>query len=265
MELNDQVAIITGGAQGMGRAFALKFAAEGARVTVADLNAEGAQSVVDEIARAGGPSASSHKVDVTSAAEVDAMVAGVLAQHGRIDVLMNNAGLGRFKGFMDLAPEEHELIWRTNVLSCVLCTRAVLPSMLRQGRGNIINMASQAGKRGEPITSAYGPAKAAVELLTQCISLEFAGRGIRCNAISPGIIKTPFWVRGVTADLAALAGSPFAGKSSDEIVAAVESEIPIGRMGDPDEVADVAVFLASERSRYITGATIDVTGGNWPK
>src|SRR3954447_26006011 len=194
MRLADKVAIVTGGAQGIGRAVSHRFASEGARVAVADLRAEGAQKVVDEIVASGGQ-AMAVAVDVADQQQVQAMVDSVIAQFGGVDILVNNAGVIRITPFLEITEEEWNTVFDVNAKGLLWCAQAAAQQMVAQGRGGkIINLASQAGRRGEALVLTYCASKACVISMTQSMALALAPHKINVNGIAPGIVDTPFWV-----------------------------------------------------------------------
>ncbi len=243
--LAGKVAIVTGGGSGIGRACALRFAAEGARVVVADVRGEAAAAVAKEIAAAGGR-ARAVTADVSDVRQVDALVASAVSTEGQLDVLVNNAA----SPAGGLVAETNDETWR-RVHSVTLDgvfygVRAALAVMVPRGSGSIINMSSGAGLGGEYSLGAYGAAKAAVINLTQTAAVENTRHGVRVNAICPGPIETPpllGWLEYVPGGRAAF-----------------ESQIPAKRIGRPEEIANVALFLASDEASYVSGAVIVADG-----
>jgi NAD(P)-dependent dehydrogenase (short-subunit alcohol dehydrogenase family) len=240
MQLQDKVAIITGAASGMGRAMALGYGAEGAHVIVADLNEEGAAAVVDEIEAAGGSAQSAH-LDVADPASSKAVVDQAVAQHGRLDVLVNNAGVGLIKPVWDTTPQEWDRIFSINVNGLFFASQAALEPMREQRSGKIVNLASIAGRRGEALVAAYCASKAAVISITQ--------------SVAPGVVDTPYW-KEVDRQFGALLGKEPGRHFQD-----VAETIPLGRAERPEDVVPLAVFLAGPGSDYITGQTYNVDGG----
>lgn len=240
--LRDQVAIVTGASRGIGRAIALALASEGANVVVNYASSStAADAVVSEIATMGG-SAIALQADVSQVAQVDEMISAVTDKWGRVDVLVNNAGITRDTLLLRMKPEDWQAVIDLNLTGVFLCTRAVSKMMLKQKSGRIINIASVAGQMGNPGQGNYSAAKAGVIGFTKTIAKEVASRGITVNAVAPGFISTD-----MTKDLKA-----------DEIL----KFIPLGRYGEPEEVAGLVRFLAADpAAAYITGQTMNVDGG----
>jgi acetoin reductase-like protein len=258
MRLQDKTAIVTGGAQGMGRAISLRYAQEGARVVVADLKQEAAQRVVDEIAGTGGQ-ALAVAVDVRKQEQVQAMVDAAVREFDGLDILVNNAGVGRIVPFLETTEADWDFMFDINCKGLLWCSQAAARVMIEQGRGGkIINLASQAGRRGEALVLAYCASKAAVISMNQSIALALAPHKINVNAIAPGIVDTPFWEE-VDRQFAKLMDLPV-GEPKKRAVAS----IPLGRIEQPEDVAAAAVFLASSDADYITQQCLNVDGGNWP-
>ncbi|WP_028060208.1 SDR family NAD(P)-dependent oxidoreductase [Candidatus Solirubrobacter pratensis] len=244
-KLLDRVAIVTGGARGIGGAIATAFAGEGADVVIADrLGEDAARPVLDAVADAGRRAVFVH-TDVSDEASVRAMVDRAYEEFGEIDVLVNNAGtFGQFF-LQDLAVEEWDRVIGVNLRGVFLCTRMVLPRMLDRGRGKIINVASQLGQIGGTEMVHYSASKAGVIGFTKALAREVSTKGIHVNAIAPGPILT---------DMMA--------EETDEWAAQKLSELPIGRFGEVHEVAPTAVFLASDESSYYVGQTLCPNGGD---
>ena len=236
--LAGQVAIVTGGASGIGAAIARALGEAGASVHVADRD-----------------SAAGEAIDVSDAVSVAAMVERVFAAEGRIDVLVNSAGVYGAQGWDEIAPADYRRIFDVNVLGVVLTTQAVARHMRAAGRGSIVNIASVAGRRGNPTSALYAASKAATISLTQSAALAFAGSGVRVNALAPGRVETPMW------DQVVGQRAQTSGLSEVEQRAALAQGIPLGRMATPEDYAAPAVFLASEASGYMTGQTLNVDGG----
>ena len=254
MRLDGKVAIITGGARGIGRAIATAYAAEGARVIVADINATEAKSVADEI----GHDAVGVGVNVTQQTSIDAMVAAVVERAGRIDILVNNAGVFEMAPILEITRESYAKQFAVNVEGLLFTLQAVARQMVRQGHGGkIINFASQAGRRGEALVAVYCASKAAVISITQSAGLGLIKHGINVNGIAPGVVDTPMWDV-VDAQFAKYENLPL-GEKKRQVGAAV----PFGRMGHVEDMTGAAVFLASSDADYIVAQTLNVDGGNW--
>ena len=256
--LDGKIAIVTGGGQGMGRAIALRYATEGARLVVADLNEAGAEGVAQEIAAAGGE-AIAVRVDVTKVADAEAMVVAAVERFGGVDILFNNAGVIKIIPFLETTEQDWDFMFGVNCKGVLFCGQAVARQMIEQGRGGkIINMASQAGRRGESLVIAYCASKAAVISMTQSMALALAPHKINVNGIAPGIVDTPLWVE-VDKQFAKLLNMEV-GEPKRTFV----ESIPLGRIEQPEDVTGAAVFLASADSNYVTQQTLNVDGGNWP-
>lgn len=251
--LEGKVALVTGGARGIGRAICAAYVAEGAKVAVADLLAADAEETAAEL----GENAMAVGLDVT---DLDSIAAGVKAVEetwGGIDVLVNNAGVFGMSTIEEITRADYDRQYNVNVAGVIFTTQAVVPGMKARGGGAIINFSSQAGRRGEPNIVLYCSTKAAVISITQSLALELAKDKIRVNAIAPGVIDTPMWA--VVDGLFAKYEHKAVGQKKREVGEAV----PLGHMGSPDEVAGPCVFLASDEARYITAQTLNVDGGNW--
>ncbi|MGF1514572.1 MAG: 3-oxoacyl-[acyl-carrier-protein] reductase [Elainellaceae cyanobacterium] len=241
--LTDKVAVVTGASRGIGRAIALALAAEGAKVVVNYArSAEAADAVVDEI-QAMGAEALALQADVSQEEQVSAFFKTVMENWGRIDVLVNNAGITRDTLLMRMKPADWQAVINLNLTGVFLCTQAVTKPMLKQRSGRIINIASVSGQMGNPGQANYSAAKAGVLGLTKTVAKEMATRGITVNAVAPGFIETD-----MTHDL----------KAAEDIL----KFIPLGRFGKPDEVAGLVRFLAADdAAAYITGQTMTIDGG----
>jgi meso-butanediol dehydrogenase / (S,S)-butanediol dehydrogenase / diacetyl reductase len=254
MRLADKVAIITGSGRGIGKGIAVKFAQEGAKVVIVDIDPNTAESTAAEIQKAGGQ-ARWMKTDVTREAEVKAMVAFALKEFGQIDILVNNAGIVQAAPFLELSEQDWDAILAVNLKGIVLCTRATVPEMMKRKSGKIINIASRAGRVGIPYLSSYCASKFAVVGLTQSNAMEFAPH-ITVNAICPGIVMTYMWQEYLPHALGKLFGL-----GPEEMIKSRLANVPMKRPQYPEDVAKVALFLASSDGDYITGQAIMDTGG----
>jgi 3-oxoacyl-[acyl-carrier protein] reductase len=243
MSLAQRVALVTGASQGIGRTCALRFASEGAAVALAARNQEKLNELVQEITAAGGK-ATSFALDVADEEQVKSGIKGAIAQFGKIDILVNNAGITRDQLVMRMKRADWDAVLQTNLTSAYLCIQNVIPSMLKQRWGRIINVTSVFGQMGQAGQANYAASKAGLIGLTMAIAREVGSRNITCNAVAPGFIETA-----MTAVL------------SDELKQSAIKQIPLGRVGTPDDVASAAVFLASEEASYITGHVLNVNGG----
>lgn len=246
--LQDKSIIITGGSTGIGRATALRCAAEGAGVLIADVNDAAGEALCAEITAAGGRARFLH-TDVTDAAQVRAMVAAAVATYGRLDGALNNAGIeGRFTSIVKMSEEEYDRTVGVDLKGVWLCVKYQVEQMLAQdGGGSIVSTASVAGLIGSRGGSAYCAAKHGVVGLTKSVALEYARRGIRVNAVCPGVILTPMVER--------LTGET--GVSYEALVA----QEPVGRLGEPREIGEAVVWLLSDLSSFVTGVAMPVDGG----
>jgi meso-butanediol dehydrogenase / (S,S)-butanediol dehydrogenase / diacetyl reductase len=245
MRLADTVALVTGGGSGIGRAIGERFAAEGARVVVADLVAERARETAERIRTTGG-AALAVEADVASAAAVERLAARALAEYGRVDVLVNNAAIAVGDDILRI----DEAAWDRNLAvvlkSAYLCSRALLPGMIERRRGAIVNVASVNGLSGLG-EEGYSAAKAGMINLTRNMAVKYGRFGVRANCICPGTIRTPIWQARVERD--------------PQIFERLAKWYPLGRVGEPEDVAGAALFLASDDAAWVTGATLVVDGG----
>ena len=243
MELKGKVALVTGGAQGIGKAVALMLARHGADVVVADVNLEKAAETAKEV-EATGRGAMAVNVDVTRLSDVENMVESAIGRFGRIDILINNAGIARDKLILRMTEEDWDAVLDVNLKGTFNCTKAIIKHMSKQRSGKIVNIASVVGEMGNAGQANYSASKAGVIGLTKTIAREFSQRGINVNAIAPGYIQTP--MTDVLPD-----------KAKEEL----KRMIPMERLGQPEDVAYAVLFLVSEGSSYVTGQVLNVNGG----
>ncbi len=243
MELEGKVALVTGGAQGIGRAIGLLLAQKGATIVISDINIQKAEETAQEI-EALGQRAMAVQVDVANFQEVEKMVDAIVEKFSRIDILVNNAGITRDKLILRMSEEDWDSVIRINLKGTFNCTKAALKYMSRQRSGKIVNIASVVGIMGNAGQANYSASKAGIIGFTKTIAREFAQRGINVNAIAPGYIQTPM---------------------TDVLPEKVKEElkrlIPMERLGQPEDVAQAVLFLVSEASSYITGQVLNVNGG----
>jgi 3-oxoacyl-[acyl-carrier protein] reductase len=254
MELQGQVAIVTGGGRGIGRATALELARMGADIVVAELDPTNAEAVAAEL-RGVGRRALAVRTNVTSRDDLKTMVDRTRAEFGRIDILVNNAGIYRASRTLDVTEEHWDAIMNINAKSVFFATQAVLPTMIAQQRGVIVSVASVAGKVGTRTNLPYNASKAAVISMTKSIALSHAADGIRANCVCPGLVDTDMW-----AVVAREQGS-LLGQTAEEITRDGRARVPLGRMERAEDVANVIGFLASSRADYMTGQALSVDGG----
>jgi NAD(P)-dependent dehydrogenase (short-subunit alcohol dehydrogenase family) len=245
MRFKDKVVIVTGAGSGIGRVMAHRFAAEGAKVAVVDWLGERADSVAAEISGAGGQAAAIH-ADVSSAREVDSMMAQVESRLGPPGVLVNNAAIADGDDVLQIDDATWDRDVAVVLKSVFLCCKAVLPSMIERRGGSIVNIASVNGLSALG-NEAYSAAKAGVMNLTQGIAVRYGAHGVRCNAIAPGTIRTPIWQERIDRD--------------PVVFERLVKWYPLGRVGEPDDVANAAMFLASDEAGWITGTVLRVDGG----
>ncbi|TRL34975.1 L-iditol 2-dehydrogenase [Rhizobium straminoryzae] len=252
--LHDKSAIITGAARGIGRAFAEAYVREGATVAIADINLARARQTADEI----GPKAYAVELDVTQQASIDAAIRAVEERAGGIDILINNAALFDMAPIVEISRDSYERLFSINVAGSLFMLQAAARSMIARGKGGkIINMASQAGRRGEALVAIYCATKAAIISLTQSAGLDLIRHGINVNAIAPGVVDGEHW-DGVDALFARYENRPLGEKKR-----LVGEAVPFGRMGTAADLTGMAVFLASAEADYIVAQTYNVDGGNW--
>jgi len=243
MSLTGRVALVTGASQGIGRTCALRLAKEGAVVAVAARTQDKLNELVSEITASGGKAAA-FALDVGDEEQIKSTVKAVIAQFGKIDILVNNAGITRDQLVMRMKRADWDAVLQTNLTSAYLCIQQVIGSMLKQRWGRIINITSVFGQMGQAGQANYSASKAGLIGLTMSIAREVGSRSITCNAVAPGFIETP-----MTAVL------------SDELKQTAVKQIPLGRVGSPEDVAAAVAFLASDDASYITGHVLNVNGG----
>jgi 3-oxoacyl-[acyl-carrier protein] reductase len=243
MTLEGRVALVTGASQGIGHAIALKLASAGAGVALAARNQEKLNEVVQQITAAGGKAAT-FQLDVADEEQIKSAFKAVIAHFGKIDILVNNAGITRDQLVMRMKRADWDEVLNTNLTSAYLCTQQVISSMLKQRWGRIINITSIFGQIGQAGQANYASSKAGLIGLTKAVARELGSRNITCNAVAPGFIET---------SMTAVLGDDFKQNAL--------KNIPLGRIGTPQDVAGAVAFLASEEASYITGHVLDVNGG----
>mgnify|MGYP001477889990 FL=1 len=254
MRFQNKVVFITGAARGIGKSFAEAFAKEGSKVVIADINIEGATTTAQEI----GSNALAVKMDVTKQDSIDQAVNTAVDQLGGIDILINNAAIFTAAPITEIQREDYQQVFDINVSGTLFTLQAVAKKMIERGKGGkIINMASQAGRRGESLVAVYCATKAAVISLTQSAGLNLIKHKINVNAISPGVVDGEHW-DGVDAFFAKYEEKPLGQKKKE-----VGEGVPYGRMGLPSDLVGMAMFLASEESNYVVAQTYNVDGGQW--
>jgi NAD(P)-dependent dehydrogenase (short-subunit alcohol dehydrogenase family) len=252
--LEGKSAIITGSARGIGRAFAEAYVREGATVAIADINMERAEQTAREI----GPKAYAVLLDVTSQESIDAAIRTVEEKTGGVDILINNAALFDLAPIVEISRKSYDTLFSINVAGSLFMLQAVAKSMIARGKGGkIINMASQAGRRGEALVAVYCATKAAIISFTQSAGLDLIKHGINVNAIAPGVVDGEHW-DGVDALFAKYENRPIGEKKK-----LVGEAVPFGRMGTAEDLTGMAVFLASRDADYVVAQTYNVDGGNW--
>ncbi|WP_309493294.1 SDR family oxidoreductase [Candidatus Hecatella orcuttiae] len=244
MKLKGKVAIVTGASSGIGRAIALTFAQEGAKVVVSDINRKGGEETVQLISKAEGE-ATFVEADVSKSSDVKKLVDTCIEKYGRVDILVNNAGVGIAGSVLDTSEEAWDKCLDVNLKGVFLCSKQALPDMVKHGGGVIINIGSIAGLRGGAQYSAYCASKAGVIDLSQCMAIDYAKYNIRVNCICPGQVETPMLMESVP----------------EELLQKLIKANPMRRFGKPEEIAKLAVYLASDDSTYMTGAILVIDGG----
>jgi 2-hydroxycyclohexanecarboxyl-CoA dehydrogenase len=249
MTLKGKIALVTGGGRGIGRAIALGLAREGAQVAVLDILKDNAGAVAREI-EALGVKGLALGVDLTRRAEVDRAVADTLAQFGQLDIVVNNAGWDKLELFLDSEEETWEKILAINFKSILYVCKAALPSMVQRGSGKVINIASDAGRVGSTGEAVYAGSKGAIIAFSKTLAREMARHRITVNVVCPGLTETPL-LQGIRAQ------SP----KTEKVIEAVTRAIPLGRVGQPEDIAGAVVYLASPAADFVTGQTLSVSGG----
>ncbi|MER8365587.1 L-iditol 2-dehydrogenase [Mesorhizobium sp. M0991] len=254
MRLGGKSALITGSARGIGRAFAEAYMREGATVAIGDINLEAAEKTASEI----GGNAYAVKLDVTDLASIDAAVKAVEARAGGLDILINNAALFDLAPIVEITKASYDRLFSVNVAGTLFTLQAAARSMIARGKGGkIINMASQAGRRGEALVAVYCATKAAVISLTQSAGLDLIKHRINVNAIAPGVVDGEHW------DHVDALFAKFENRPKGEKKRLVGEAVPYGRMGTAQDLTGMAVFLASDEAEYIVAQTYNVDGGQW--
>lgn len=252
--LEGKTALITGAARGIGFAFAKAYVREGAQVALADIDLDRAKAAADEI----GMSAIAVKMDVTDQSSIDAAVSESVSRLGQIDILINNAALFSAAPITEITRKDYDKLFSVNVAGSLFTLQAVAKHMIDNGiQGRIINMASQAGRRGEALVAVYCATKAAMISLTQSAGLNLIEHGINVNAIAPGVVDGEHW-DGVDAFFA-----KYENKAPGQKKREVGEAVPYGRMGTAEDLTGMAIFLASDEAKYIVAQTYNVDGGNW--
>jgi len=250
-DLQGKAAVVTGAGSGIGAAIARLFASRGATIASVDRDLASAQAVAADITHAGGKAAA-HQCDVSQPDAVASLFRALAASNARLDILVNNAGIAHVGTIEQTTPEDMDRLYRVNVLGVYLCARAAVPVMLRQGGGVILNMASIASLIGLPDRFAYSMTKGAVLTMTRAIAVDYVKRGIRCNCICPARVHTPF-VDGYLA-------KNYPGREK-EMFRTLSGAQPIGRMGSPEEIAQLALYLCSDEASFVTGSAYPIDGG----
>lgn len=254
MRLTGKTALITGAARGIGLAFAKAYLAEGAEVAIADINLAAAQKAAEAL----GPKAHAIALDVTKQDSIDAAFAEAVAKMGKLDILINNAALFTAAPIAEITRADYDKLFAVNVAGTLFCLQAAAKHMIDRGQGGtIINMASQAGRRGEGLVAVYCATKAAVISLTQSAGLNLIQHGINVNAIAPGVVDGEHW-DGVDAFFAKYEGKALGQKKRE-----VGEAVPFGRMGTAEDLTGMAIFLATPEAKYIVAQCFGVDGGNW--
>ena len=249
MKLRGKTALVTGGGRGIGRAIALGLAQEGAQVAVLDILADNAVAVAREI-EATGVKALALPADLTKRAQVDRAIADTLTQFGQIDILVNNAGWDRMEMFLDSEEETWDKIIAINFKGLLYVCKAALPSMVARGQGKVISIASDAGRAGSTGEAVYAGTKGAIIAFSKTLAREMARHKITVNVVCPGLTETPL-----------LQGIREQSPKTEKVIEAVTRAIPLGRVGQPEDIAGAVVYLASPAADFVTGQTLSVSGG----
>lgn len=253
-KLDGQIALITGAARGIGRAVAQRYAREGARVVIGDIH----ESAAQDAARALGDGHLGLKLDVTQQASIDDVLARIVKEYGRVDILVNNAGVFDLAPTVEITRESYHRVFSINVEGLLFTLQAVARQMIAQGQGGkIVNLASQAGRRGEALVAIYCASKAAVISITQSTGLDLIRHGINVNAVAPGVVDGEHW------DDVDRRFARYENRQLGEKKKLVGEAVPIGRMARPEELSGLFVFLASSDADYIVAQTYNIDGGNW--
>ncbi len=256
MQLSGKSALVTGAARGIGKAIALRFAQEGARVALNDINEENLEEAAREIEKVSKERVIYRKADISNGKEVKDLTKYVMAKLTAIDILVNNAAISKIVPFLDTSEKLWDRTMEINLKGAFLCCQSVIPAMIKNNSGKIINMSSQSGKRGSKWHAAYCASKFGIIGLTQSLALELAPHNINVNAVCPGVVFTPLW-KDHAADHAKRKGI-----DEKQVKEDLLKNIPLGRRGNPGDVANLVLFLASSRSDYMTGQAINLSGGS---
>jgi NAD(P)-dependent dehydrogenase (short-subunit alcohol dehydrogenase family) len=245
MKLNDKVSIVTGSGSGIGRSIALKFASAGAKVVVSDINEDGGTETLDKIIKSGGQ-ASFFKSDISKADQVENLVKATVDEYGGVDILVNNAGIVDETPTLEVSEEIFEKVINVNLKGSFLTAKKVLPHMLKKGKGKIVNIASIAGLVGFEGLAPYCASKGGIIAMSKALASEYASKGININIIAPGIIKTD-----MTKEML----------NNEEVKKGMEASTPYIRLGEPEDIANGALYLASDQSDFVNGEVLAIDGG----
>ena len=256
MELNGKTALVTGAARGIGKAIALRFAQEGARIVLNDINKESLEEAAREIEKVSKEGVIYRKADISNSKEVKELTQYVTEKLGVIDILVNNAAISKIVPFLGTSEKLWDRTMEVNLKGAFLCCQAVIPGMIKKKSGKIINMSSQSGKRGSKWHAAYCVSKFGIIGLTQSLALEFAPYRINVNAVCPGVVFTPLW------EEHAVDHAKRKKIDKKQVKEDLVKNIPLDRLGTPEDVVNLVLFLASSRSNYMTGQAINLSGGS---